>query len=63
MLKQKPLNSTRPHELIILISASILIFLASSMLLMGFGVAVIGVLWKEKITKSIDKCFDEVFDF
>ncbi len=63
MLKQKKVNLTRPHELIILISASILICLASSMLLMGYGVAVMGISGKEKITKSIDKCFDELFDF
>ena len=64
MLKHQSLNFTNKPELFILISASILVFLAGSMLLLiFFGVVVFGVFWKEKINKTFDRIFDELLEF
>jgi len=55
MLKNQSLNFTSKPELFLLISASILVFLAGSLLLLiFFGAVVFGVFWKEKIRKAID---------
>jgi len=64
MLKHQPLNFTSKPELFFLISASILVFLAGSMLLLVcFGAAVFGFFGKEKLSQQFDKFLDELFEF
>ena len=64
MHKYQPLNFTSKPELFLLISVSILIFLAGSMLLLtGFGMVVLVFLWKGKISNTFDKFFEELFEF
>lgn len=63
MLKKTSLNFTSKPELFILIGASILIFLAGSMLLLTFfGTVVFSVFWKEKINKTFDQIFDKLLE-
>ena len=64
MRKTKSFAFATKTELFVLISGSMLIFLAgSAFLLICFGLAVAGYFWKEKISRTFDRFFDELFGF
>lgn len=64
MRKKTSLGFTTKTELFVLIGGSILIFLAgSAFLLICFGLAVVGYFGKEKVSRSFNRFFDELFEF
>ena len=64
MRKTKSLGFTNKAKLFVLISGSILIFLAgSALLLLCFGLAVFGNFGKEKRSRLCDRFFEELFEF
>ncbi len=64
MHKNQSLNFTSKPEIFFQISASIVVFLAGSMLLLiFFGTVVFGYCWKEKVSKTVDRFFEELLKF